>query len=173
MMFTPRLALRPFRQDDVAVLYDFMRNAEAMRYTWVAGSPQQLASRLQTYEALRLTLGCAPWVVLERAGMQVIGWGGLSVDPEVPGWGLEVSYAFAPASWGHGYATELVQHAVQHALVALALPEVNAFAMPENAASIRVLQKSGFTLVRYEPELERNHYVVTAPAQTVPPDRRK
>jgi len=51
-----------------------------------------------------------------------------------------VSYAFAPASWGNGYATELVQYAVQHALVSLAVPEVNAFAMPENTASIRVLQ---------------------------------
>jgi len=66
-----------------------------------------------------------------------------------------------------------VQYAVQHALVSLAVPEVNAFAMPENTASIRVLQKSGFTLVRYEPELERNHYVVTASAQTVQSDGRK
>lgn len=173
MIFTPRLAFRPFRDDDVSVLYDFMHSADAMRYTYIAPSPAQLASRLRTYEALRLTLGCAPWVVLERTGMQVIGWGGLSVDPEVPGWGLEVSYAFAPASWGNGYATELVQYAVQHALVSLAVPEVNAFAMPENTASIRVLQKSGFTLVRYESELERNHYVVTASAQTVPPDERK
>ena len=165
MIFTPRLAFRPFRDDDVAVLYDFMHRADAMRYTYVAPSPAQLASRLRTYEALRLTLGCAPWVVLERASMQVIGWGGLSVDPEVPGWGLEVSYAFAPASWGNGYATELVRYAVQHALTALGVAQVHAFAMPQNVASIRVLQKSGFKMAGYEPALERNHYVVSAQDQ--------
>jgi RimJ/RimL family protein N-acetyltransferase len=31
---------------------------------------------------------------------------------------------------------------------------------PENQASIRVLEKCGFTFVRYEPALERNHYQV-------------
>ena len=43
---------------------------------------------------------------------------------------------------------------------ALALPEVGAFARPENAASIRVLEKAGFRLLRFEARLERNHYTI-------------
>jgi [ribosomal protein S5]-alanine N-acetyltransferase len=40
----------------------------------------------------------------------------------------------------------------------LQLPEVNAFARPENVASRRVLEKVGFELVRLVPEMERFLY---------------
>jgi len=35
---------------------------------------------------------------------------------------------------------------------------VGAFTRPENLASIRLLLKTGFALVRFVPELERNEY---------------
>jgi ribosomal-protein-alanine N-acetyltransferase len=40
----------------------------------------------------------------------------------------------------------------------LRLPEVSAFARPENVGSRRVLEKSGFELVRFVPEMERFLY---------------
>jgi [ribosomal protein S5]-alanine N-acetyltransferase len=77
--------------------------------------------------------------------------------------GLEVGYAFSRAAWSMGYATELVQFSLAYAFGVLAAPDVHAYAKPANVASRRVLGKCGFNLLRYEPALERNHYLRSAP----------
>lgn len=161
---TQRLVLRPFELEDTDALFAFMSDALAMRHTYVAPSREQCLHRLSTYEAMRPTLGFAPWVLRTSVGGPVIGWGGLSIDPEEPEWGLEVGYALAPSVWGNGFATELVRFSLGFAFQVLSAPEVHAFAKPENLASIKVLQKSRFVLLRYEPSLQRNHYVATASA---------
>jgi len=157
---TQRLLLSPFQGEDVAPLFAFMRDASSMKHTYIAPSLAHCRTRLCAYEAMRARLGFAPWVVRTSQDGQVIGWGGLSIDPEEPEWGLEVGYAFSPAAWGQGYATELVQFSLGHAFGVLAAQEVHAFARPQNEPSIRVLLKSGFRLLRYEPSLGRNHYLV-------------
>jgi RimJ/RimL family protein N-acetyltransferase len=78
--------------------------------------------------------------------------------PFDPDWGVEVGYHFHPAAWGRGYATELAAACMSIADNVLQLPEVNAFARPENVASRRVLEKVGFELVRLVPEMERFLY---------------
>lgn len=133
-----------------------------MRHTYVAPSLAHCLARLSTYEAMRPILGFAPWVIYAMENSEIIGWGGLSVDPEEPGWGLEVSYAFTPHAWGRGYATELVQYSLNYAFGILSASEVHAFAKPENEASARVLHKVGFKALRYEPSLQRNHYLAIA-----------
>ncbi len=42
------------------------------------------------------------------------------------------------------------------------MEEIGAFARPANLPSIGVLEKAGFRFVRYEPQLERNRYVITS-----------
>ena len=158
---TKRLQLRKFSTEDAKPLFALMSIASAMKHTYVAPSLEHCLARLSAYEAMRPTLGFAPWVVRTPENGQIIGWGGLSVDQEEPEWGLEVGYAFAPGAWGRGYATELVQYSLAHAFDVLNAREVHAFAKPENAASIKVLHKSGFKVLRYEPSLQRNHYLAT------------
>jgi ribosomal-protein-alanine N-acetyltransferase len=157
---TPRLLLRPPLEHDVAALHRIQSDCEAMRFTYCATSLQDTASRLRAFESLRASRGFAPWVVIDKSTTQVIGWGGLGVDPFEPDWGPEVSYWLDHAHWGRGVASELVLHALAMAFETLRLPSVSAFTMPANAASARVLEKCGFRLLGYEPRLERNHYVV-------------
>jgi len=159
---TPRLILRSLHADDVPLLYAIQGDTTAMRFTYCAPSLEACSQRLWEYESMRTGFGFAPWVVLDRSDAQLIGWGGLGIDPSDPGWGPEVSYFFHPDYWGRGLATELVSHSIQYAFNTLVLSEVSAFAMPENIASIRVLEKSGFSFLRYEPTLARNHYRVWA-----------
>jgi RimJ/RimL family protein N-acetyltransferase len=154
--------LRPFQASDASALYAIQSDAQSMRYTFVATSLQHYSERLRVFESSRTQQRLAPWVVLDRSDTRVIGWGGLNIDPFDPGWGVEVSYFFDPAHWGHGYATELVAYSLQHAFIDLDLPDVTAFAMPENVGSIRVLTKCGFSLVGYEPRLVRNHYRIVS-----------
>jgi ribosomal-protein-alanine N-acetyltransferase len=87
--------------------------------------------------------------------MRIIGWGGLYNDPFDPGWGVEVGYYFHPSTWGKGYGSELVSACMNVADRVLALPEVRAFARPENTASRRVLEKAGFEVVEFIPAMER------------------
>lgn len=162
---TVRLLLRPLCEDDIAALYAIQSDRDAMRFTHVATSLEACARRLWAYENERAPQGFAPWVVIERSDDRPIGWGGLGIDPFDPGWGVEVSYFFDRARWGQGVATELVSASLDHAFNTLRLSQVSAFAMPDNAASIRVLCKSGFTFLRFEPRLERNHYQALMPEQ--------
>ena len=162
-MKTDRLVLYHFEEAHAKTLFEFMRDAEAMKHTYVAPCYEKCHARLTSYEEMRPTLGFAPWVVHSENEGKIVGWGGLSVDPEAPEWGLEVSYAFAPSAWGQGYATELVRYSVAYAFKVLSAKEVHAFAKPQNTASVRVLQKCGFGMLRYEPSIERNHYVTAHP----------
>jgi len=161
---TASLLLRPFTRTDAPALFRIMSDASAMQHTYVAPSLEHCCARLGVYEAMRSTLGFAPWVVRAGEDCEVIGWGGLSVDPEAPEWGLEVSYAFSPPAWGKGYATELVQCSLTYAFGPLSAREVHAFVKPENHRSVRVLEKCGFSHIRYEPRLERNHYLAQVPS---------
>jgi Acetyltransferase (GNAT) domain len=61
---------------------------------------------------------------------------------------------------GGGLATELVNAALAYGFAERRLPCIAAFARPANLASIHVLSKCGFELVRYQPTLARNHYIV-------------
>lgn len=129
-----------------------------MRHTHVDASPRDCRRRIAAHERRRRRDGYAPWTVETKADGRIIGWGGLYDDPFDPGWGVEIGYSFAPSAWGCGYATELVAASMSFADDILHLPEVHAFARPENAGSRRVLEKAGFVIVRFIPRMERLLY---------------
>ncbi|MBA3027819.1 MAG: GNAT family N-acetyltransferase [Desulfobacteraceae bacterium] len=155
---TESLVFRQFKRDDVVPLYEIQCDQESMQYTYVAKSLDDSRSRLIAYAEQFERLGYAPWTVLLKSNLKIIGWGGLNIDPFDPGWGTEIAYFFHPDYWGKGYATQLVQIALNIGLNELGLSEINAYAHKDNIASIRVLEKCGFLFQRFEPKLGRNHY---------------
>ena len=152
---TARLILRRPRLTDAPALFEFLGDAEAMRYTHVDASLRACRRRIALHEWRRRRNGYAPWTVVAKASGQIIGWGGLYEDPFDPGWGVEVGYFFHPAAWGRGYASELMAACTAIADEVLRVPEITAFAHPENGGSRRVLEKAGFEPVRFVPEMER------------------
>jgi ribosomal-protein-alanine N-acetyltransferase len=155
---TRHLILRDFLETDIEPLFQIQSNTDAMKYTFHAPNREASAHRLRAYAAQKAQLGFAPWTVILQGEEHIIGWGGLNVDPFDPGWGIEVAYFFHPLYWGKGYATELIQASLDHGLVNLGLPEINAFVHPENGASARALLKCGFQEMEFEPRLHRNMY---------------
>ena len=155
---TARLLLRPPRLTDAPPLFDFLGDAAAMQYTIPQPSLRACRRYLAAHERQRRRVGCAPWVVIEKQAGATIGFGGLYEDPFDPGWGVEVGYFFAPAAWGKGYATELTRLCVALAGQQARWPVLRAFAHPQNAASQRVLSKSGFQQERFVPEMQRFLY---------------
>jgi len=152
---TARLFLRRPTGADVPVLFEFLGDAEAMRYTHHDATLRECRRRVLVHEWFRRRDGYAPWTIAAKEDGRIIGWGGLYNDPFDPGWGVEVGYYFHPSAWGKGYGSELVSACMDVADRVLALPEVRAFARPENAASRRVLEKAGFEVVEFIPAMER------------------
>jgi [ribosomal protein S5]-alanine N-acetyltransferase len=155
---TSRLTLRHPTLADVPRLFAFLGDAEAMRYTHADTSLRQCRRRIAVHEWQRRRNGYAPWTVVRKADARIIGWGGLYDDPFDPGWGIEVAYYFEPDVWGRGYATELTLACTGFADDVLGLPELRAFARPENVGSRRVLEKAGFEVERFVPEMDRFLY---------------
>jgi ribosomal-protein-alanine N-acetyltransferase len=157
---TENLILRPFQDDDSQFLYLIQSDSNSMQYTFCSKSLDESRSRLQAYASQLNQLGFAPWTIIQKSNNEIIGWGGLNVDPFEPGWGTEVAYFFHPIYWGRGYATELVKASIQHGFYTLQLKKINAYVHINNHASIRVLEKCGLKRIRYVPELQRDHFQI-------------
>jgi [ribosomal protein S5]-alanine N-acetyltransferase len=155
---TPRLILRRSVLSDVPELFRFLGDAQAMRFTHTDASIRDCRRRIAAHDWRRRKDGFGPWTVRSKADGHIIGWGGLYVDPFDTRWGVEVGYYFHPSHWGRGYASELVAASAELADCTLNLPELWAFARPENQASGRVLEKAGFSVSRWVPEMERVLY---------------
>jgi [ribosomal protein S5]-alanine N-acetyltransferase len=155
---TARLLLRPPRLTDAPPLFEFLGDATAMQYTARQASLRDCRRYLAAHERQRRRVGCAPWVVTEKATGAAIGFGGLYEDPFDPGWGVEVGYFLAPAAWGKGFATELTLFCVALAKKHAHWPMLRAFAHPQNIASQKVLLKSGFRQERFVPDMQRLLY---------------
>ncbi len=160
---TDRLKLRPSKLIDVPALFEFMGDREAMKFTQVEASMRTCRRRVAVHEWFRRRNGYAPWTVVNKSDNRIIGWGGLYDDPFDPDWGVEVGYFFHPSVWGQGLATELVCSSLELADNNLRLPMVSAFAHRENAGSRRVLEKNGFQVVKFVPEMERLLFKRVAP----------
>ena len=85
------------------------------------------------------------WIFVDSHGAD-IGHAGLFESPREPG-SIEVGYALKPAYWNRGYATEMT-HAVLEAGFAIGLTRIVAIALASNAASRRVMEKTGMTFER-------------------------
>lgn len=158
---TPRLTLRPVAPADVDALFAIQGDRNHMRHTHCPASRAECAAWLQAYTDHEPVAGFAPWTVVHRRDGEVIGWGGLNVDPLAPVWGPEVSYFVHPARQGSGLATELVRAALWYAFAEARLAAVGAFARAGNTGSVRVLQKCGFECRGFEQALGRDHYEIT------------
>jgi RimJ/RimL family protein N-acetyltransferase len=161
---TSRLILRRPTLSDVPRLFAFLGDVEAMRYTHADASLRECRRRVAVHEWQRRRNGYAPWTIVRKADVRIIGWGGLYDDPFDPGWGMEVAYSFEPAAWGQGYASELTRACTTFADDALGRRDIHAFAHRDNIGSQRVLEKAEFTVVRFVPELDRLLYRRSRPA---------
>jgi RimJ/RimL family protein N-acetyltransferase len=154
---TDRLVLRSFSRADLEPLLAIQSNAVAVRY--VPYPPRDRAAMATVLErkmastALRQEGDLIELAVTLGEDGSVIGDVLLalrSVEHET----LEVGYIFAPASGGHGYATEAVRAALGLAFGPLGARRVIARADDRNAASSALLTRLGFRLEAHQIENE-------------------
>ena len=136
---TPRLTLRALSEGDVPALARILRSEPVARTYMLpdlsaAGAAEALAERL-----VRLSRSDAHFLYGAYLGENVIGF---LNDVETTEDAVELGYAVAPEYWNRGYATEMLTAAIA-ALHGLGFAAVRAGCFEENAASRRVMEKSG------------------------------
>ena len=149
-LVTARLRLEPLDSHHAAPLFDGMRDPAI--YEWISLQP---SNDLPHLEARWARVARQPlvgvdvldfgWAVQRIADGTWIG----KMDAEVTAFGVatNVGYAFVPAYWRQGYATEAVtalsEHLRRHGVV-----EQRATVTVGNDASCRVLERAGFVRER-------------------------
>jgi ribosomal-protein-alanine N-acetyltransferase len=106
-----------------------------------AASLDETRQRVRRHIERQREFGLSLWAVEERETGDVLGLCGLF---PVGGTGpdIEVAYHISRRHWNRGLATEAARACVEAGLAA-GLQEILAFALPENAASLRVMEKIG------------------------------
>nr|WP_277998630.1 GNAT family protein [Sphingomonas liriopis] len=137
-MRTPRLTLRARVVDDADALFDTMADADAMR--WWSRAPVGSVGELRAHFA-EAHPGWRAWAAVHEG--RAVGF--VSAGEKRQGGVSEIGYLFARDTWGTGLAREAVA-AVIAQLFAEGQRRVFADTDPDNAGSIRLLERLGFTL---------------------------
>jgi RimJ/RimL family protein N-acetyltransferase len=144
---TERLLLREFTADDALLILQLNSDPRVTRYTGDPVRDEQHASEVLTHIILpQYSLyGHGRWAVHTRQDGAFIGWCGLKTRPERGE--VDLGFRFLASTWGKGYATESAWASLRVGFDKLALPRIVGRAMPENLASLRVLEKCGMRYV--------------------------
>jgi ribosomal-protein-alanine N-acetyltransferase len=86
------------------------------------------------------------WIARAAGTNQFIGFAGVWPFRDPPE--LELVYGVAEERWGQGFAPEIAGAVVDYCFNALGMSSLRASTDSGNAASVRVLEKLGFSLVR-------------------------
>lgn len=154
---TPHLAMRPMTRADAPLFHDLVTRPEVAQFLYLFHPAWTLAEA----EAF---LADWAWAGRLRFRLALIhqgswaGWIGVSDDAEP-----EIFYALRPEFAGQGLAGEAVAAFAAFLFDRFDPPALTAGVFTDNPASARVLQKSGFVLIREEPHPTRGR-LAPAPA---------
>jgi RimJ/RimL family protein N-acetyltransferase len=142
---TPRLLLRPWRDEDVAAFAELSADPAVMEYLRPLpdrASGEAWAARARAHWQQHRF---GQWVVELPEEARFIGVVGLSTvtfaAPFTPA--VDIAWRLARAYWGRGYATEAAGAALDHGFEMLGLAEIVAFTVPANQRSRRVMERLG------------------------------
>jgi [ribosomal protein S5]-alanine N-acetyltransferase len=139
---TARLTLRALRVDDAAALHPMYSDAEANAY----GSHPATVTLDDTIARLEKAVADTDWRAwaITLAGDDT-AIGTVACYEKRQGKVTEIGYILSRAHWGHGYVTEAVA-AMIDLLFAEGQRRIFADTDPDNAPSIAVVKRLGFTL---------------------------
>jgi ribosomal-protein-alanine N-acetyltransferase len=142
---TARLEHRALIQDDAEVFYKLNSHPEVMRYTGEPplGSLEEAGEAILNYPDFK-TVGFGRWACVLRDSRAVIGFCGLKYLPDLDV--VDVGFRFFPEYWGQGIATEACKASIAFGFEVLKLDRIIGLVLPENHASVRVLEKCGLQL---------------------------
>jgi RimJ/RimL family protein N-acetyltransferase len=135
------IALRPVEDGDLDALFEHMRDPEGVRMA--AFTPEDPGDR-NAFDAHMARVRSSPDIIMRAVICDRHLAGSIASFPA--GSQTEVTYWIDRAAWGKGIATQ----ALTLLLEMVTARPLHARAASDNAASLRVLQKCGFTAVGTE-----------------------
>ena len=147
---TQRLTLRRFEPADLMAWHRMLNDPEVSRFLPFQGEPvpmDRLEAGLGRGWQHWHDRGYGVWAVSELGSTDLIGHCGLRYLDEIHE--TEVLYALDRPYWGRGLATEAAGAVLAFGFDRTDLDHIVAFAVPENVASTRVMEKLG---MQYEGE---------------------
>ena len=141
---TDRLLVREFVEGDAEAFFQLNSDPQVLRFVpdkkleSVDRARQLLLDHpITDYRKYGFGRGAC---ILKSTGEQ-IGFAGLKYLQELGE--VDVAYRLMPPYWGLGLATEVARALVRLGFAKLGLKRIIGLAMPENIASVRVLEKTG------------------------------
>jgi RimJ/RimL family protein N-acetyltransferase len=148
---TPRLVCERLRMEHVPEVSRLLRDPRVAQTLWPSAevpSEQLVIDSTADKERHWSRYGFGMWLLRDRATGEMVGRGGLQWTYVASLNEVEAGWAIVPERWGHGLATEMARAAIGVAFGPLGLHEIVAFSLPENVASRRVMDKTGFAFDR-------------------------
>jgi RimJ/RimL family protein N-acetyltransferase len=165
---TGRLRAYRLQPEHFALLLAMHQDPATMATLGGVRSEQQTRHYLQSFLAHWEANGFGMWLLYNR-GQQFVGRAALRRMELGGQMEVEVGCALLAPFWRQGLASEIVTALVEIAFKRLGLADLVGFALPDNRASLRILDKLGFG---YEKDIEysgRRHVLYRlTPAQPQP-----
>ena len=146
---TERLSLRKITMDDSLFMLDLLNQPSFIQFIGDRGvrtlddARNIIAKRyIEAYERL----GFGIYLTLLRDAQTPIGICGLVKRDGLDD--VDVGYAFLPQYWSKGYASEAASAVLDYARNTLGIRRVLGITTPDNASSIRVLERVGLKFER-------------------------
>src|SRR6266446_8223674 len=145
---TDRLFLREYVEEDAEAFFKLNSDPEVLRFV-----PDKRLLNVEQARQILIDHPIADYLkygfgrgacILKNTGEQ-IGFAGLKYLEELGE--VDVAYRLLPKYWGQGLATEAALAAVRFGFADLDLKRIIGLVMPENIASVRVLEKTGLCYV--------------------------
>lgn len=147
---TNRLEIKPMSPGDKEAILDLLTN-EIVGKTYML---PEFAAREKAEPLFQRLVDLSKDESRYVAGIYLDGqFIGMMNDVERKGKQVEMGYAYLPAYYNRGYATEAFRGAIDY-LLAHGFETVVAGAFSQNIASMRVMEKSGMTKQDYTDEIE-------------------
>jgi [ribosomal protein S5]-alanine N-acetyltransferase len=144
---TERLLLRQLEMRDAEDMFEYALDRElAIMGLWLPfdkleDSYDDLKETLEQYDQANIM----DWAIELKSEQKMIGRLGLRPYSYVNR-RAELGYALNRKYWGKGYTTEAVKAVLNFGFETIKMNRIEAEVLPDNPASIRVLQKVGMTL---------------------------
>ncbi len=156
-LFTERLRLTPFADDDLDIATKNFTDPEVVKYAGGVLTAVQIRQEMPNWTKRGGNGGIGIWCIADRMTSEKLGSVALLPMPideddtdyslvvlgQMPDADIEIGYFLKRSAWGQGYATEVCKRLLHFAFEDVSLNEVVATFDDANVASKNVLEKSG------------------------------
>lgn len=156
---TPRLILRPWKNEDRAPFAEMGQDPEVMRFFPKLLSREESDAMVDKLQGIIDEKGWGIWALELKSTNEFIGFTGLNIPRFEAHFTpcVEIGWRLKKEFWNKGYATEAARESLRFGFEILKLEEIVAMAVKENVASTNVMVKLGMT---YDPTADFDHPLV-------------